>query len=526
VTVSAPGRTRTPVCRGGAALPALLFCLAFVPAAVAVTLAPGDLVVSDPNETFGGPGGYPPLGSGRIVKVDPTTGAQTLVSSGGLLDGLWGIAIEASGHIIVTDMAHPIYGGAPEIIRVDPATGAQTLVSAGGLLVRPRGLAIDAAGDILVADPSSGGTGAIIRVNPVTGAQSVVTSGGFVQYPAALTLDAAGDMYVAAAGTVGVSVVKVDPATGAQTLISPGGLRCWTGGIAVNAAGRIFVSEIYFYNGVFEIDPVTGAQGVLTAGYPFQDPWDVAVEPAGDLILADGNWFWPGRVIRVDPCTGAKTLVSQGGLLVDPAGIAVVRADSTPPVITCPGDLTVEQENSAGAVVNFDCTATDDQDPDPTVVCDPPSGSTFPLGATTVTCTATDNSGNTSQCTFTVTVVDTTPPQILAVSADPDTLWPPNHKMVDVTVTATLDDICDAAPTYRIVAVTGNEPVNGNAQPDWQITGDHTVRLRAERSGKGKGRVYTIAIEATDASGNTATAHVQVNVPHDQGKKKPGTHLR
>lgn len=80
--------------------------------------------------------------------------------------------------------------------------------------------------------------------------------------------------------------------------------------------------------------------------------------------------------------------------------------DTTPPTITCPADMTVEATSPAGAEVTFTPIARDDRDPFPIVSCTPPSGSTFPLGTTTVTCTATDASGNSASCSFTVTVAD------------------------------------------------------------------------------------------------------------------------
>ena len=79
--------------------------------------------------------------------------------------------------------------------------------------------------------------------------------------------------------------------------------------------------------------------------------------------------------------------------------------DTTPPVITVPFDFTVEATTSAGAVVYYVVTATDDVDPNPTVACVPPSGSTFPVGATTVECVATDNTGKSSSASFRVTVI-------------------------------------------------------------------------------------------------------------------------
>jgi hypothetical protein len=78
--------------------------------------------------------------------------------------------------------------------------------------------------------------------------------------------------------------------------------------------------------------------------------------------------------------------------------------DTSPPVITCPPDILVECVSPSGAEVIFESSASDDEDCSPRIVCEPPSGSVFPIGNTAVTCTATDASGNASTCTFTVTV--------------------------------------------------------------------------------------------------------------------------
>jgi subtilisin-like proprotein convertase family protein len=81
--------------------------------------------------------------------------------------------------------------------------------------------------------------------------------------------------------------------------------------------------------------------------------------------------------------------------------------DTQPPTITCPAPIFVAAAVTCPAagckVVNFTTTATDNC-PGVTVVCNPPSGSCFPVGTTTVTCTATDASGNTATCSFTVEV--------------------------------------------------------------------------------------------------------------------------
>jgi hypothetical protein len=84
--------------------------------------------------------------------------------------------------------------------------------------------------------------------------------------------------------------------------------------------------------------------------------------------------------------------------------------DTAAPTISCPNDITVEATGPDGAVVVFAATATDLCDPAPDVNMSLPSGSTFALGTTEVTCTATDSSGNSSSCSFLVTVTE--PPAI------------------------------------------------------------------------------------------------------------------
>jgi hypothetical protein len=112
----------------------------------------------------------------------------------------------------------------------------------------------------------------------------------------------------------------------------------------------------------------------------------------------------------------------------------------------------------------------------------------------------------------------------LEVSVTPDKLWPPNHKYVTVEATVVATDNFDPNPTVTLVSVTSNEPDNGvgdgNTTNDIVIVDDFTFKLRAERSGKGTGRVYTITYMASDDCGNSATDQATVTVPHDKGKNK------
>ena len=191
----------------------------------------------------------------------------------------------------------------------------------------------------------------------------------------------------------------------------------------------------------------------------------------------------------------------------------VTVVDTTPPVLTLPANMTREATSPAGATATFSATANDLVDGAVTVVCTPPSGSTFAMGTITVSCSASDSRGNASSGSFTVKVVDTTAPAILSVSVSPSSIWPPNKKLVDVTVTANVSDIADPAPLVRIYAITCDETI---AAGDAVITGAFTAKLRADRDAQGNGRVYTLHLEAIDASGNRSIATVIVTVPRDQ----------
>ena len=197
----------------------------------------------------------------------------------------------------------------------------------------------------------------------------------------------------------------------------------------------------------------------------------------------------------------------------------VTVVDTTPPVITLPGDLLFEATGPSGALATFTVHAHDLVSLDVGVSLSHDSGTTFPLGTTTVTAVATDEFENAATGTFTVTVVDTTAPALQAVTPSRTTLWPPNHKMVPITVTTTVSDAADPSPATRIVSVASNEPVNGtgdgNTAPDWVLTGALTLDLRAERSGQGSGRVYTITVESRDRFGNTSLRTATVEVPHN-----------
>ncbi|MGH7166502.1 MAG: hypothetical protein ACREIS_13375, partial [Nitrospiraceae bacterium] len=142
---------------------------------------------------------------------------------------------------------------------------------------------------------------------------------------------------------------------------------------------------------------------------------------------------------------------------------------------------------------------------------------TLPLGTHTVTLVASDGKGGISRDEVLIRVVDTTPPTIASLTATPDVLPVRKRELVDVRLTAVVTDVCDAAPTCRLVAVSSNEPVAGlsrhDKEPDWVVTGPLTVKLRGERSGESSGRVYTLTVQCADAANNRVTKTLTVFVP-------------
>lgn len=290
----------------------------------AATVRAGDIIVVD-QSAFGGPGG--------VIRVDPVTSVQEVVSSGGLLVDPRGVAIDSCGDIIVADPS--AFGGGGGVIRVDPVTGAQSAISSGGLFVDPLAVTLDAAGNLLVADAGASGSGAIIRVDPMTGAQVLVSAGGLFVDPHGVAVDLAGTIIVSEhdidGGSTG-AVIKVDPASGVQTLLSYGDNLIRTVHVTLDAAGQIIVASLGFDGplaGIIRVDPGSGSQAAITLEDLLVSPAGVAIGASGSIIVADVNAFGGnGGVIEVDAVTGAQVEISSGGFFADPQGVAVVPARS------------------------------------------------------------------------------------------------------------------------------------------------------------------------------------------------------
>lgn len=142
------------------------------------------------------------------------------------------------------------------------------------------------------------------------------------------------------------------------------------------------------------------ANGVSPLGVATAEPYCVSVPnaPAGSFVLT---------AIATDSNGNSSTS----------APVNVTVADTTPPVVACPGDINATATSANGAVVTFQATASDTCG-EVTLACVPASGSTFAVGITTVVCTATDAAGNSASCSFGVNVRGDNQPPTAVITAD------------------------------------------------------------------------------------------------------------
>jgi hypothetical protein len=141
--------------------------------------------------------------------------------------------------------------------------------------------------------------------------------------------------------------------------------------------------------------------------------------------------------------------------------------------------------------------------------------STFTLGSHAVTLRVTDRGELVDTASAAVLVVDTTPPT-LSVSLSPSVLRPPYHRWVTVTADVRAHDAC-GVPAATLTSLTSSEPdTQGRDIRGAAIgTADFSFQLRAERDGRGPGRVYTVTYRADDGHGNVTDRASTVVVPHD-----------
>jgi len=234
--------------------------------------------------------------------------------------------------------------------------------------------------------------------------------------------------------------------------------------------------------------------------------------PANQLVLSQNPTA--GTLVGAGPSTIVVTATDAAGNS-STASIPLNVVDTTPPtIVSVPAGLTVPTgAGCQGTVPNVllsvvatdNCTAANQL----VITQSPAAGTLWPAGQYVLTLTVTDLAGNSASTNVPLTITNSNPPVIQSVTANLNVLNPPNHQLVPVTVSVVLSDTCGARPVSKIVSITSSETISPG---DIQFTGDLSVLLAASRDPSGPGRVYTITVQSTNASGNSSTASVMVTV--------------
>jgi uncharacterized protein (DUF2141 family) len=207
---------------------------------------------------------------------------------------------------------------------------------------------------------------------------------------------------------------------------------------------------------------------------------------------------------------------------VELAKTLTIKLDKTPPTIT-PVRMPLPNPNgwnNSNVTVSFQCAdnlsgLAAGSPPAPTLLSAEGAGQS-------VSGSCTDIAGNSVSSPVSGVNIDKTSPVITA-SANPATLWPPNGKMVPVTISGTIaDNLSGVNPStasfgvkdsYGLVQPTGPVSVAANGAYSF------TISLEARRDGQdNNGRLYTIVVSGQDNAGNASSATTTATVPHDQGK--------
>jgi N-acetylneuraminic acid mutarotase len=266
---------------------------------------------------------------------------------------------------------------------------------------------------------------------------------------------------------------------------------------------------------------------------PIQDLWqDMTTQQ--EPTRRRGDAIWTGSEMIIWGGEDYPFLLQDGG--------AYCARSNEPPTAEAGVSRTLECEHPLGARTILDGSASFDPDSTPGTLDDIASFDWFvdygqpsqhllghgvsvevqmPLGVHSVTLRVIDYAGEVDTDEIAVTVLDRTPPG-LTVDLSPTVLWPPDHSLRTIEAVVNSHDVCGET-SFELVSITCNEPdmERGRSELGDDIVGastgapDTQFMLRAERSGYGNGRIYSITYKATDASGNEIDRVEQVRVPHD-----------
>ena len=425
---------------------------------------------------------------------------------------------------------------------VNPATGVLTAIPGSPFTSgsTPISVAVDPTGKFAYVANNGSGNISAYTINPASGVLTAIPGSPFAAglFPLSVTVDPTGKFaYATISLPSSVSAYTIDPATGALIAVpgSPFAAGAFPFSVTVDPTGKFtyVANELSNNISAYTIDPATGA---LTAvpGSPFAAgalPISVTVDPTAKFVYlvnrGDGNV----SAYTVSPASGALTTIpgSPFAAGANPLSIAVIAvpSDNTAPTTTAtasPGSNSYGWNNT-DVTVNLNAT-------------DNPGGSgvkqiQFTLGgaqnaglqteagnAASVTISAegttilgyfaTDNAGNQESAKTLTVRIDKTPPVVSGLPGPDCSIWPPNHKLVQVASVVVRDSLSGIVPGSFTVSGTSNDPTSGSIV----ITGGPN-RFKVQL-GADKGFIYTLTATAMDLAGNTTTSTATCTVPHDQ----------
>jgi hypothetical protein len=423
----------------------------------------------------------------------------------------------------------------PVITYGTPSTTLSGKISAGSLI--PTGSVSITLNGVTRSAAISSGDGSFSAVF-ATGSLGVPAS------PYSISYGYAGDgNFSGAVGTGTLTVSKADT----STVVSSGGAASTYGQpvtftATVTSGGGVPAGSVEFFDGATSLGvvPLSGGSAALTVSTLGAGSHQITAVYGGNSNFLGSTSAALSQTVAA-PTPAGKNVTVQASVgsttvqltftKVSAAGNTTVTPIDPASAGTVPGDFTIN-----GSSLAFDIQTTATFTGKITIVfylpsvTDPTVFNSLQIihyvnGQPKVEKTTHDFAAKTISATVTslspfliVQTIDYTPPVITGASVSPSVLSPPNHKMIDVTVSYNVTD--DYTPAGEIdcrLSLSSNEPINGTGDgdtaPDWVIVDAHHVQLRSERAGTGSGRVYTITITCTDRVGNSSSQTLTVRVP-------------
>jgi hypothetical protein len=506
-----------------------------------------------------------------LMKLSPTGDLLWVKSVGGSSSDYGNsIAVDGSGIVYVK-------GSFTGTVDFDPGPGTHYLTSAG--IHDPFLMKLSPTGDLLWAKSvgSSGGAVAgLDRSIAVDGSGNVYATGAFKG-----TGDfdpGPGTHYLTSNGGGDPFLMKLSPTGDLLWAKSVGGSSDDNGrSIAVDGSGNVYATG--HFKGTGDFDPGPGTHSLTSNGnfdiLLMKLSPDVPDNSPPEFLLSSSTTVFEGAELSIegiatdpdgDDITITFTAASPypTGLTIDGTTltwtpdydqadvyeIGLTADDGNGGIATATLTITVENTNrppvaNAGADIAAECagvpttaqldgSGSSDPDGDEITYAWSADGvqiddataaiatGHFPLGETTVTLTVSDEEPLSDSDEAVVTIVDTTPPTIDYTQTAIE-LWPPNHNMSTAIEGISATDACGGDIVLAVTVSSDEDGMGGagNTEEDWDVTtaedGSQSVALRAERSGQGDGREYTVVVTATDASGNSTEQTLTVAVPLSKG---------